>query len=96
MTYPCPSLAPATPLATCRRALLLMLEIALCVPHHEFVSCYDQKACLCRIILVSVRNTQKFPEFLLYVVLIAFQSKYEGIDDRWFVLQRYTWYVRRH
>ncbi len=35
------------------------------------------------------KHAKQTPEFLLYVVLIGFQSKYEGIDNRWLVLQRY-------
>ncbi len=51
-----PIIGHCYPLATCRRALLLTLEIASCARHHEFVSCYDRKACLHRIIFVSVRS----------------------------------------
>ncbi len=50
-----PIIGPCYRLATCRWALLLKLEMASWVHHHKFVSCYDRKACLHRIIFVSVQ-----------------------------------------
>ncbi|PBK83630.1 hypothetical protein ARMGADRAFT_1037796 [Armillaria gallica] len=51
-----PIIGPCYQLATCRQALLLKLEMASWVHHHEFVSCYDRKACLHQIIFHLGRN----------------------------------------
>ncbi len=42
--------------------------------HHKFASCYNRKACLRRIILVSVRSMQNKLQNSFCVVLIGFSQ----------------------
>ncbi len=44
------------------------------MPHHEFVSSYDQKVCLHKIILVSVRSTQNLQNSFCMLFLLLFSQ----------------------